>query len=280
MSSRIDNFKGTHDAYLQYLEEQVSSLRQRLGEQESRASPSSGGETQRPATPLQDSRQYASSPSAPLQQRRGIQFKHWKPDLPSTRKPPSKTPLWKSRANELVRRVPSASEWHQVVEEQGIADAMQSGAAVTYLLKNEHIQGSTTSYSCSLGDSGSPLDIFLERILEYAQVAAERQRTASLAKMMANFQRFVVISACVVLDAEQHIPKSRVYEIVRCCVGDVTEVYCTRMLRTASKPTPSAPAKMVATPDVECKDQANVPTGLCTAMMFCFERALWSQFSA
>lgn len=234
MSSRIDGFHGTHEEYVLYLENQVKHLQQCLCQCVCNTPPPSPHQS----TPGRQSRvtqaQAMFRASAGYSQGHTLRIAQWTPNIALRRTGPASDPQWKRYANALVRNIPPATAWRQALEEKGIADAMRTGAAVEYLLGTEQVPrmafpgAPNPDHVCAEDDH-----VLLERIANYARVASERHATASVAVMLANFQKFVVLSACVVVNARREAPKSHIYEIVRTCIGNVSEEYCVRMLHTA-----------------------------------------------
>jgi len=224
MSSRIYNFHGSQDEYIAFLEAEVLRLRQwhcRCGRS-----------IQETSSELP--RQTLSQDSNPPLKDSGLRIEQWKPRLTSSKRPRSDNPPWKRHAAQLVEMIPTAREWRQIMEEKGLYQAMRTGAAVAYLLGNEHnvpIVPKMTESSDTAGLNGDA--VILGRITTYAQIAARRQENASLALMLANFQKFVVLSACVVVTATRKIPPKNIFDIVRTCLGSASDDYCRRMLHTA-----------------------------------------------
>lgn len=71
----------------------------------------------------------------------------------------------------------------------------------------------------------------LNRLAPYGRTAMTRNTSASLALMLAKFQQFLFLSCCAVLYyIEAHGPA--MFDLIRICLGDVTERYCVQTLRT------------------------------------------------
>ena len=162
-----------------------------------------------------------------------LRIEQWEPGLATRKRQRSETPPWTRHAEQLVKMTPSAKTWRQVMERNGLYEAIHTGSAIQHLLGNEHgtnIDLITTTDSDTGGRDGNPS--ILGRVTAYAQIAARRRDSASLALMLANFQKFIALSACVVVAASQNLAKERIYEIVRICLGNISDDYCLRMLQT------------------------------------------------
>lgn len=162
-----------------------------------------------------------------------LRIEQWKPGLAARKRRRSETPPWTRHAEQLVKMTPSAKTWRRVMERNGLYEAIHTGSAIQHLLGNEHgtnIDLITTTHSDTGGwDGGTSI---LGRVTAYAQIAARKHEGASLALMLANFQKFIALSACVVVAASQNLAKESIYEIVRICLGNVSDDYCRRMLHT------------------------------------------------
>lgn len=168
-------------------------------------------------------------------ERSELSIEVWSPSQNVAKKQRKDHPTWKKHADELLKITPAGDAWREAMGAKDIYGAMETGAAVAHLLRPENAvplasgEKAPQTMEHVHGRTGR----LIERITRYASLAAQRQRTASLALLLANFQIFVVLSACVVLHAKRVLSKDHVFCIVRTCLGDVTDDYCTRMLHTA-----------------------------------------------
>ena len=131
------------------------------------------------------------------------------------------------RANTLIRSTPDASHWWSSVERLGLYEAMCSGRAAMSMLDSTYpLPESSVTHT-----SGSrSLDLF-GRLEAYARTALRREVTASLAFMLCNFQKFLLLSSCAVL-YHTGMSGERVFGVVKICLGDVSDRYCVQILRT------------------------------------------------
>lgn len=226
---RIDDFLGDDEAYVKYLEREITHLRrQQLNQPDQNGAPQGGGRSQ-----------LSSLNSAWGRWRPDEVLQH--PDLPAIRQwdHPAKrsktaTPAWKRHAKGLVQRTPLAQDWWSAFRSQGIYDVMCNGTAVAFLLGDESsppvAQGAVSKRSMLDEDFA-----LLRHIAHYAHGATQRQMTASVAVRLAHFQQILVLSTCAVLRsvAQPSVPEEKLLEIVKICLGDVSDQYCIRMLDTA-----------------------------------------------
>ena len=137
---------------------------------------------------------------------------------------------WKIKADQLVRASPKADGWLRRIAELGLDKAMRTGAAARAMLESSYkLSGQPTSSS----SVAQPLAL-IDCLEKYARVAKERASGASLELMLANFQKLLVLSSCVVLyaDANTTSSKKRIYEVLKVCFGERTELSCVDLLRT------------------------------------------------
>ena len=177
MARRIDEFEGTTDEYIAFLESEVKAARQ-----------------------------------------------HRCPPIAE----PSTTPAkkrWENNALALVNATPIAVDWQKAIHEAGLYEVISSGEAARHLLDHHCPLPSSSSEACPSG--------LAARVRFYAQSTCQRRRAASLAIRLANFQEFLLLSACVVLTATEQVPDEDVWDIVRIATGCKTERHCQRMLDTA-----------------------------------------------
>lgn len=112
---------------------------------------------------------------------------------------------------------------------------MKSGEAVNCLLdsKFEPRFSLRVSTPAIVGDESTNENYTASSLRNYARTTAMRWTLASTALALANFQKFLVISACAVL-MEGETPIAEVFDIVRVCVGsDSSDAYCKRTIKAA-----------------------------------------------
>lgn len=118
MCSRIDNFTGTEEQYIQYLERTVLSLRKSC----STPSPSpatSPLNTSAAHLPPPDSsatgslrrRGSAASQSDTSNSEQELQIVQWNPTSPKPKRKKTVSPYWKKVANALVNKTPREEDW-------------------------------------------------------------------------------------------------------------------------------------------------------------------------
>lgn len=230
MSVRLDRFEGPLGAYTAYLEQQVVLLRQHHATC-GRAHSESLKEASLSAVPVLSSS--SSAPCISVKRRCGLEIVQY--DHGSTREKCSKPrkkpqkPRWEQVAATLIGETPRAHDWQKLLKEKGIYEIMSSGSAVAHLLGDTHNSASIEALDVIVVDK-SASDGALGRIQAYAYAAIRRETNASVALVLANFQKFLALSACAVLAATGS-PNSHVFDIVRICIGNVSTEYCTRMLR-------------------------------------------------
>lgn len=220
---RIDNFHGNEQEYVTYLEEQVSVLRQQQ---------SGSNLALRTEGPARSNLVALSRrPDEELQLSDVLEVRPL--NHPAKR---SKTylPAWKRHAAGLVKRTPLAVDWWSALRSQGIYEVMCNGMAVAFLLGDESsppvAQGATIEANLS-GDDFA----LLRHIAHYAHATSRRRLTASVAMRLANFQQILVLSTCAVIRsiARPSVPDEPLLDVVKICLGDVSNEYCFRMLDTA-----------------------------------------------
>ncbi|KAK3669535.1 hypothetical protein LTR78_010589 [Recurvomyces mirabilis] len=153
---------------------------------------------------------------------------------PVPKKPSKDAPRWEERVRTLVSEIPLANTWRKAMEAKGFYNAMSTGEAVAHLLcpqNNALITSKVPAESILVASTGTKSSM-IEMVRNYASLAMMSFDTASLALSLARFQKFVVLSACVVF-IDLKIDKQDVYNIVRICNGRVSDEHCTRLLKTA-----------------------------------------------
>lgn len=113
------------------------------------------------------------------------------------------------------------------MRDRGIYEIICNGNAAAYLLESH--REAPAPLTPAVGDGGTML---LNQVINYATATMKRETTASLALILVNFQKFLVLSTCEVLRATG-APREHIFRIVKICVGDVSDEYCGRILRTA-----------------------------------------------
>lgn len=232
VSRRIDDFIGTSDQYIAYLEEKIVFCRQhhlKIGQQ---CPPVRNvQQPQQTSTACEErvSSGRTQSASAPAihSQKSPLNIRLWTP----YQKQPRENPPWKKMANELIKATPRLSEWESKTSELGISS---DAHAITFLISPDfqsHIYlGAPTTQNQSVLLSSSTAISPLERLKAYAQVAAQRHARACATLRFARFSQFLVLSACLVL-LKNGAPEEEVLEVVRICVGnDITDRYCMDIL--------------------------------------------------
>lgn len=145
---------------------------------------------------------------------------------------PDSDPYWKTCAKRLVEITPMSQSWTSSLRESGIHEILESGEAVKCLLDSK-LESQLSARTIEAGNVGDTDDLPLATLRTYARTTAMRSSLASAALALANFQKFLVISACAVL-AEGDAPTAKVYDIVRICVGTKsTDGYCKRTMASA-----------------------------------------------
>lgn len=143
-------------------------------------------------------------------------------------------PPWMKCARQLVKRTPASQAWTSSLKEHGIYELLQSGDAVACLLDTKfesHL--STRPPTAQAGAIDETDDDMTAALRTYAHTTSTRLSSASTALALANFQKFLAISACAVL-AEGETPVAKVYDIVRICSGSKQgDEYCKRTLALA-----------------------------------------------
>lgn len=216
MIARIDNFRGSPGDYVSYLEELVLSYRS--GSTIKANGEPVAGEQTRPRTSDGGA---ASISSLETQSKRYGTIEFVAVDTQSRKlnpvRPKSAVSRWKKNAIALVNETPEAKSWYQVLKEEGIYDAMSNGDAAAYLMATDERLPAVRRHEPALRNAPS---LAFDRLKMYAMAAERRGITAAIAVKLANFQKFLVLSACYVLhQSEVEWP---VLDVVRICVGTDT----------------------------------------------------------
>lgn len=158
------------------------------------------------------------------------------PDAQTSQRPGPRVAAWRRHADALLKKTPHALEWWSALRSEGIYDVMCNGMAVAFLLGEGSVPPTANSTG-SICDESMIGDEFalLRHVAHYAHAATRRRLTASVGTRLANFQLLLVLSACVVIRsvARPDIPERHILDIVKICLGDISDQYCRRMLETA-----------------------------------------------
>lgn len=224
MSSRLDGFRGDDAQYIAYLEQLI--LRYRETDQR----PSRISERGTSLVPF-------TFPTASINGLDEIDPHIAANDhalVPQRRIPEKPQEVWEKKANQLVRLVPRAADWSPHLRSTGIHDAMRSGNAAIFMLELDNqdmIQPRSMNSGVDLTVERPRQEPDLINDLEtYARTALRREGTAYLALALANFQKFLLLSACAVL-YDCSFNKERILDVVGICLGKTTHKYCVRGLR-------------------------------------------------
>lgn len=136
---------------------------------------------------------------------------------------------WKNQAESLVLKTPKAIEWNRKIKEANIYTIMVDDNAAAFLLDENR----PVSTLCVQQDITQQMQGVAGRVQQYARSATTRDLNAQIASKVANFQKFLLLSACAVLREEQEIPQNTINDILRISLDDVKNRYCMRMLDTA-----------------------------------------------
>lgn len=231
MRARIDDFLGSTEEYIDYLETALLDLRTKLT---ITASTVHGDERQLNLCQASHNLEYLESlareetRAGPQKRPRQLEIVQYTPDNVNS-KSPTDTP-WKKLARILVRETPCANNWAGTLRDNGLHDMMSTGKAVAILLGPGHESNARTNQvrTPAIEDEQGAFG----RVTEYARAAVQNCLDASAALMLANFQKFLVFCLCNVM-RDTGSPLGDVYGIVRICLGNVSDDYCCRVLRAA-----------------------------------------------
>lgn len=231
MAERVDGFVGTETEYTSYLERELLAIRQRLRLHYDSTCPAQVSAPPREPSLtrlLQWERQALRDtpieiPGAPVVN-----------DERVLKRKRTSEPYWMRCANSLIAQTPKAKSWSNALREQGIHGIMTSGNAVACLLDSKfepHL--SVRGLMQEDGERASEGDCTLDYLKIYAETTAMRWTLASTALALANFQKFLVLSACAVL-MEGETSIARILDIVRICIGEnSTDTHCKRTVTAA-----------------------------------------------
>lgn len=232
-TARIDRFQGSQDAYIKYLERNIKSLREHHLDCQiaisSRACEDTAASVVRTidASPRDNAPPRSSVPRKRPRDFEFVEYSHHSALKPCTARR-QKCKRWEKVATTLIAETPRACDWKQVLKKKGIYDIMNSGNAIAFLLDTASLN---TPDSSTGPINERPVETSaLGRIQQYALAAVRRESSASVTLALANFQKFLALSACVVLKATG-TSESAVVDVVKVCVGNASTDYCSRMLR-------------------------------------------------
>ncbi|KAM0703896.1 hypothetical protein Q7P35_008902 [Cladosporium inversicolor] len=215
--SLVDDFSGSRDEYIQFLEGIAKSLRRHHQHCELSSAERS--------TPTIESSLETGGASTRKRHREFEVIQSHGYQIPHNfhlARPTKRLRRWQAAAKVLIENTPKAKDWYQALKEKGIYDIMNSGGVVKFLLDTSYDPSAVTRPTVTETNS-------LIRIREYAMATAQRMSAAFRALVLANFQKFLVLCACTVLK-ETGVPEQDVLDIVRLCIGQTTATHCWRML--------------------------------------------------
>lgn len=203
MGNRIDDFPGSEHDYVKFLEQAVTSLR---------------------------AHHRFCTTSCTTTSENTLNIIQWTPEAKRAR---TDSPTWKEDARTLVKSTPKANQWWQAIRANGIYEPLSNGNAAAYVLDSQcSLVEPATTTALFARATASERSGLLARVAAYAHTAIRRETTATAAIMLANFQKFLILSTCAVLN-QTGSPKEDVFDIVKICIGPVGDRYCRQTLRTA-----------------------------------------------
>lgn len=130
-----------------------------------------------------------------------------------------------------IEATPDAENWWPTIQKLRFYNIMRNGNATTFLLGGKcHALSDIITNTLALPRADKEDLLLLSKSIAYASL--ERDLTASLAISLANFQKFLVLSSCIVL-SKTCMTQKDVYTAVRIVFGGQTsDRYCMRLLRT------------------------------------------------
>ena len=197
------------------------------GQSPSLATPSISSESSVLATTDNTSRSPASAPSF-------IFYDHAAASRGIIQSPKERRSTWgpetREKAKALVQATPKAGKWWESLHEAGAGSEQQNQLIITFLFSGERSFPDTSKFNKS--DSASS-NILVQRSQNYAIICRERDISATLSVKLVNFQKFILVSMCVVL-CDLGFPDEVVDSIMRVGVtqsGDTR--YLSRLRQTA-----------------------------------------------
>lgn len=252
MDGRLDNFDGSPDDYVTYLEETIILLRQhhsscsfaaKSGPVQSSTPVATEATTRAPVSVDQTVPEPSPAPRLPCNNRpainslpqkrfRGLEFVAFDPtsvgEQSNVVRQKKNDLRWKDNALALIRDTPQAENWHQALKDKGLYDILCSGSIVVHLLDTKHSFYPLQTLEAVDATSCSGR---LDQIKRYATATMQKQMSAGVALALADFQMFLVLSSCAVLLEAGDAPAD-IFEIVRICIGrDTSERRCKNILK-------------------------------------------------
>ncbi|KAM0715443.1 hypothetical protein Q7P37_008941 [Cladosporium fusiforme] len=241
MAQRIDGFQGSEAEYRIYLESLVLTLR---GSRCASAQTLPLDDTTTSSEQVSHASHRPNNSSVVPTRKRvktdGLDVRQWQPnpiqEHSNSRAPiraPKRRPQWQIIADNLIDGTPKALR--KFLEQQGVLTIMRNGEAAAHLLNvnNEEQQCGTqlSPPSSTLGLANASKT--LASIQRYAEISAQYSQRASLASMIANFQKLLVLSACAVVFRTDESLRESILDIVCILQGSSDKQYARRLLRTA-----------------------------------------------
>lgn len=253
MSRRVDDFEGTVDEYLAYLENIIVVVREHHDTHHSTCAAA-------PHARLKATVAYAQGKEIPMywssiltcleaahvestSEHEPLQILIEKPGGPkavSSRKRlrpddtaiSSQTVTWERTAQSLLEVVPRHQDWRQTLQKKKVYHYVSEGMFLEDLL------GGTTNrlglQGHTVGSSVLQAPTSVARLQDYAHSAAALRCSAEAALGLAHFQQFIVLSACAVLLDLGEPSQDTVYDIAKVCMGtSMSNDHCLKLLRTA-----------------------------------------------
>ena len=166
--------------------------------------------------------------------RKQLEFHHYRGDCAPGPTIHPNAPAWISTANKLIEQTPKAVQWMRIIEENNIRTLLQKGVGAQFLLD---VRTMPPSIPISKALLLAPTEItgrfpVLDLVTKYAEAAATRALSSQSLHMLVNFQQFLVLCMCAVLDNMKY-PKEALVRITSICFNVKTEKYAFRLWRTA-----------------------------------------------
>lgn len=228
-ATRLDSYEGSERSYIRYLEQTVIRLRTQIE--------GHGSHAGAVASPIAAEISRTLPPPSPAiaSSQDDLQIVHYVPNTSANhsgcKRKRTSNPVWLQNAKSLVQETPKAAHWEQKLKEKGLYDIMANGKALTYLLD---IGVQPNMSAMPVGTMQTDKEDVVGCVRQYAYATATRTMAASIAVTLANFQRFLVLSACAVL-LEERVEAAEVLNIAKICIGDdVSDEYCVRLVRSAT----------------------------------------------
>lgn len=241
MPERIDGFKGSETEYRIYLESLVVNMR------ESRCAYAQTPRLDLTTTTSGQASHFPHKPnnsSVASKRKRtetgGLEVRLWQPPPAQENsgpkaafQAPKRRPQWQTIADNLIDGTPKPLR--KFLEQQGVLTMMRNGEAAAHLLNVGHEEPRcgnqliTPSSTVCLANASR----VLASIQHYAEVSARNSQKASLASMIANFQKIIVLSACAVVFKTDESLREPILDIVCIMYGSTDKQYARRLVRTA-----------------------------------------------